>query len=1525
MLRHKLSVILVLVVCISLVGLATSIVLISPTNQVMPTLAVLNDQNISPTVTYFQRQDITEDLNTNNQYILQYENTLTRTELDDILNNLDARIVDEIPQIQGAVVAFDTPMNTEQLAELSSSFVIEQNYTVQSLQTFPPTDPMTDQQWGLHTFDLAPLWDVSTGAGITVAIIDSGVCFHHPDLQARFRNDGIDYVDDDTDPSDLMGHGCAISGIIGANVNNTIGITGISPNVDILPIRVLDENGAGTYADVIAAIYYAVDADADILNLSLGGQNPSQLLEQAINYAIDNGVDIVAGTGNTGQNGVLYPARYPDVIAVGSRDINGNRSSFSTYGNEVDTLAPGENILTTSLDGGYGYYTGTSMAAPFVSGLLALSKASGQSIDLANIVSTPTPNAVVTEEYMVEALVTATPTQIGENPTNTPIPTPTSDPAILACTHNVTVSDANGLITTLESALASAGDDVICLGGGTYTLTAIHNGDDSWTYNGLPIIDSTIIIKGNDSIIERDGSAPAFRILEVASSGYLTLMDTTIQNGLTEGFGGGINSDGKLLIVNSYFLSNIAFIGGGVHIEAGQASILDSEFRDNIAENDLSNQDSWGGGFHNNGDSIIDGTLFFENQSDRGGGLSNHTDLTITNSRIIRNTATKYGAAITGQTSGSNIVLADSCIYGNTSPSNSGSIIYSYSTAIQAYRNWWGKLAPLILTEERYLIEIDSMRIPILGCLGGDYQEFDVYHGETVDVTLNDATGGVPPYTYSDLQPPFFGFISGTYPSFSITTGGSDELLLYTITDDDGNSADGGVQIYSFPYLQPISDTYTTDWDNPVSLKMSNDGGAPPFSYTNVSSPTGGVLTGEIPNFVYQVTGTYTGSDTITYDVTDKLGATVTNSWTVNLTELELTDSDTVTPFNTGQSLPIVVTGGLPPYDISVIDTVTLGNISGAYPNLVFTPNNNAVGTETITLQATDQIGNIAPAELTLTVCRDSITYHVADGDVQGLRNSINDAQDAICGFVPDVIELAQNGEYLFGDYVDPVPGPSALPLINTNLTINGNGASLIRDELASAFRLLTIAAALDTTIEINNLQIINGYAGPGAYRDAWGGGAYVLGSDADYSRFVTFDGVLFQENNADSRGHALYAGGRNITIKNGAFLNNGNNEAGGSTVFVDNNYWEVLLENNLFYSNGGQTIHNSGYLTLRHNTFWQNDTRNLYASQNSFVANVEGNIFGETGYDSCWGSRIASLGYNISFDNTCDDDLIATGDQFNVPSGVSALIYADDSIIPTVSLLMDSPALDAIPAVDCHVATDVYGTIRPLDSNGDSIAACEIGAFEMSATDFVIQKSADKTNVNVGDDVEYTIIVSNNGPLDADHIHIADVLPEYLQYSSSIATQGAYNSATGLWQIGTLNVGQNATLTLDVVISLPTSGTTITNTALLAGATSGDNNNDYSASVDVDVTCPTSSILTVADGDPGGLITAIQSANNETCNPGTDTIYLATDGEYIFDTIYKELNALPQITSDIIIEGNNAILTRDLLADDMRFRLFQT
>ena len=442
MTNPKIGILLSLLIAIFGIAFLLTLSNIDTQFDAMPTLARLDSSAEKSEQTQIMVGNLS-NLPIGEEMIIQFTDNSTSSEIETVLSNLGAELAQDIPDIHTVVAIKTQPITPQQISDLPDNVIIEPNYKVQSLLNYPTNDPMISDQWSFTRMDVATLWDSVEDNETVVAVIDSGVCYDHPDLQGRFLDGGYDYIDNDTTPTDEMGHGCAVSGIITANANNGIGIAGIAPNTKILPLRVLDANGVGTYADVISAIYKAVSSDADIINLSLGGQNHSQLLEQAVNYAVSKGVAVVAGAGNTGTEGVFYPAKYPNVIAVGSYDESGNQSIFSTYGNEVDTLAPGENILTTTINGDYAYFSGTSMAVPYVTGMLALSNVSGQPIDLADIMRTTAPP----DNEQVEALATGVPSPTASPTvmptfTKTPLPIlPTNTPVNTATPQPFTCSD----------------------------------------------------------------------------------------------------------------------------------------------------------------------------------------------------------------------------------------------------------------------------------------------------------------------------------------------------------------------------------------------------------------------------------------------------------------------------------------------------------------------------------------------------------------------------------------------------------------------------------------------------------------------------------------------------------------------------------------------------------------------------------------------------------------------------------------------------------------------------------------------------------------------------------------------------------------------------------------------------------------------------------------------------------------------------------------------------------------------------
>ena len=272
-----------------------------------------------------------------------------------------------------------------------------------------PNDPNYTEQWNLNLLNMPQAWEIEHGKPqVTVAVVDSGIATQHPEFRLQLwenvgeiphngiDDDGNGYVDDrngwdfsdaptllgsgdwterDNDPEDEGGHGTHVSGIIAAEANNGIGIAGIVQNCRLMPVRASFKFGGGTYIqndDAAAAIVYAADSGANVINMSWGDTVRAFIIEDAIEYAYNRGCVLVGAAGNKAVSGSYYPAALKTVISVAGLGRERQMYDGSNFGATIDIAAPAEEILSTDLDDGYRKRSGTSMAAAHVSGVAAL-------------------------------------------------------------------------------------------------------------------------------------------------------------------------------------------------------------------------------------------------------------------------------------------------------------------------------------------------------------------------------------------------------------------------------------------------------------------------------------------------------------------------------------------------------------------------------------------------------------------------------------------------------------------------------------------------------------------------------------------------------------------------------------------------------------------------------------------------------------------------------------------------------------------------------------------------------------------------------------------------------------------------------------------------------------------------------------------------------------------------------------------------------------------------------------------------
>jgi len=312
-------------------------------------------------------------------------------ELRKLLWHSPVRVIKELPLVNAIVVEIPEGSEMSVLTRgLEEQINVEDDLEFKLCWLFPWFMPPTPNQsdlpaeetklsfplpvqrradWGLRRIGAPEVWNKLKNRRVKVGIIDTGIVSNHPDLQGNFK-EGISTLDDNSSYIDDNGHGTHVAGIIGANRSR--GMVGVNPYTDFYVVKAFDRRGSGKLSDIIEGIDWLIRRQVNVINMSFSTPDTNSLLERVIREAYLRGTILVAAAGNDGgTNSVKYPAKYDEVMAVTATDRDDHLADFSSSGPEVDFCAPGDNIRSTWLGGGYEVKSGTSFAAPHIVGEVA--------------------------------------------------------------------------------------------------------------------------------------------------------------------------------------------------------------------------------------------------------------------------------------------------------------------------------------------------------------------------------------------------------------------------------------------------------------------------------------------------------------------------------------------------------------------------------------------------------------------------------------------------------------------------------------------------------------------------------------------------------------------------------------------------------------------------------------------------------------------------------------------------------------------------------------------------------------------------------------------------------------------------------------------------------------------------------------------------------------------------------------------------------------------------------------------------
>lgn len=324
----------------------------------------------------FAQAQSSESVSIKTRKIVTFHSTVSSERIEAIVSSqANTHAVQSLSEGSQSAVAVEGSRETlDRLAKQPEVARIDDDIEVEALARVTPEFI----PWNISRIGADKVWPTTVGAGIKVAVVDTGIDLDHPDLAPNIAG-GKSFVRSSSSPDDDSGHGSNVAGVIAA-AQNGVGVAGGAPRAQLYAVKVLDRRGVGYISDIIAGIDWAVEQRVDVINLSLGASINYPPLHDAIRRAHDAGIVIVAAAGNTGKS-ILYPAAYPEVIAVGMTDDENEVERKSSRGPELDLVAPGDRIESDYKKGKYKTMSGTSMAAPHVSAAAALLRSQPQHCD----------------------------------------------------------------------------------------------------------------------------------------------------------------------------------------------------------------------------------------------------------------------------------------------------------------------------------------------------------------------------------------------------------------------------------------------------------------------------------------------------------------------------------------------------------------------------------------------------------------------------------------------------------------------------------------------------------------------------------------------------------------------------------------------------------------------------------------------------------------------------------------------------------------------------------------------------------------------------------------------------------------------------------------------------------------------------------------------------------------------------------------------------------------------------------------